>query len=596
MHSLTTSNTRFQMVVAGLDFGSATCRIAVATRNSVELVTDALGDRQTISMVAYHAQERRIGLSAAAQYPMFPAESFTGMKQFMGLLYEDMTALLGTVSFTLRDLANDGIGFDLTGAVVYPEQVVATLLHKLHEMVERQYPVRDVVIGVPCYWSDAQRQALLDAATIAGLRVPRLLTETTAVALQYGILKPVQTPTRVLFVDIGVTATCASVVVFTPEGLEVLCTACDPTLGGRDVDQLLFQYVATQIQTKYGLDVRDHVRRRIVTYRECERVKLMLSSNRVVLFTMELNDLDVHIEVTRVWLDAVMAELFLPRLTRVLAQLIHRDMSSMEVVGGTTRIPCIQAHLTHIMALPVVRTCDASDSVARGCAIQCAMLCPSVQVRPFVIQEQLARTIGLAFYGSFVNTHDLASFVPLFQPPVLFPTTRMLSIPNCSGPLWLFTQSGSTAARYLATIQTPSVMSDSTIHLEFTLNDSGMCAVTRASYQDQNQDQTVQLTITRVPCFSPEQLARFIDVEHELTAKDVLVLDVSRVRNELEQISLHAQSVLASLSADDANTVQNTCAFIDAWLYELPYREPDAHWLETLKQIIQVPTEDKGPE
>ena len=580
------------MVVAGLDFGSATCRVAVAGRNSVEIVTDAIGDRQTISMVAYHAQERRIGLSAAAQYPMFPAESFTGMKQFMGLLYEDVTALLETVSFTLRDLANDGIGFNLTGAIVYPEQVVATLLHKLHEMVERHHPVSDFVIGIPCYWSDAQRQALLDAAVIAGLRVPRLLTETTAVALQYGILKPVQTPTRVLFVDIGVTATCASVIVFTPEGLEVLCTAYNPTLGGRDVDQLLFQYVATQIQTKYGLDVRDHVRRRIVTYRECERVKRMLSSNRVVLFTLELTDLDVHIEVTRVWLDAAMAHVFLPRLTHVLDQLTHRDMSLMEVVGGTTRIPCVQAHLAHIVALPVGRTCDASDSVARGCAIQCAMLCPSVQVRPFVIQERLARTIGLAFYGSFVNTHDLASFMPLFQPPVLFPTTRLISIPNHSGPLWLFTQSGLTAARYLATIQVPPAITDVTIHLEFTLNDCGMCAVTRAFYQHQDIDQA-QLEIMRVPCFSPERLAQLIEVEHELTARDLLALDVSRVRNDLEQISLHARSVLASLSADDASIVQNTCALIDAWLYELPYREPDEHWFRTLQQIMQAPTENK---
>jgi heat shock protein 4 len=122
--------------------------------------------------------------------------------------------------------------------------------------------VVDAVVGVPSWWNDAQRRALLDAANVAGLNVLRLLNETTAVALQYGILKPLSKSQELkcLFVDVGHSSTQVSLVSFTEGKLTVLGTAADRNLGGRDFDDVLVQHFHAYIKDKYKMDVSTEVK------------------------------------------------------------------------------------------------------------------------------------------------------------------------------------------------------------------------------------------------------------------------------------------------------------------------------------------------
>lgn len=321
------------------------------------------------------------------------------------------------------------------------------MLQKLKSIAEdglEGQRVADCVIGVPSYWTEDARRAMLDAAYIAGLNVLRLMNETTAVALNYGILRPLpkDEARKVMFVDCGLCSTSVSIVSFVQGKLKVEATASDAFLGGRDFDKLLVDHFDAYIQEAYKMAPLTNPKSKLKMYKECERVKMILSANTKVNFNVEylMNDTDVKGEIDRATFEDLCNKELIPRLKTIIDRTLAKagisatDLFAVEIVGGTSRIPIVQAELEKFFGKPVSKTCDCDESVARGCALQCAMLSPSFRVREFEVQDITPYAVDVQ-WGP--ENGEIEQTSTLFTVNNSIPSVKMISFKDRTQPFQL---------------------------------------------------------------------------------------------------------------------------------------------------------------
>ncbi|XP_008948032.1 PREDICTED: heat shock protein 105 kDa isoform X2 [Merops nubicus] len=296
------------------------------------------------------------------------------------------------------------------------EQISAMLLTKLKETAESNLkkPVTDCVISVPSFFTDAERRSLLDAAQIVGLNCLRLMNDMTAVALNYGIYKqdlpaPEEKPRVVVFVDMGHSAFQVSACAFNKSKLKVLGTAFDPFLGGRNFDGKLVDYFCEEIKSKYRLDPKTKVRALLRLYQECEKLKKLMSSNSTdIPLNIEcfMNDTDVSGKMNRSQFEELCADL-LQRIEMPLLSLMEQtqlkveDVTAVEIVGGATQ------RIAKFFGKDVSTTLNADEAIARGCALQCAILSPAFKVREFSVTDATPFPISLLWNTEAEDTEGV---------------------------------------------------------------------------------------------------------------------------------------------------------------------------------------------
>lgn len=259
----------------------------------------------------------------------------------------------------------------------------------------------DVVISVPGWYNDVQRRAVLDAAHIAGLNPLRLINDTTAIALGYGITKQdlpePDAPRNVVFVDIGHSNYSVAVVAFAKGQLSVKSTAYDRQFGGRDIDLTLVKHFATEFKEKYKIDVMANPKAVFRLITACEKLKKVLSANAEAPLSVEsiMNDVDASSKLNREQFEALIAEP-LSRVTAPLEEALREagltveQVHSIELVGGSTRIPAIRTRIRDFFggaSRQLSSTLNADEAVCRGATFACAMLSPVFRVREFNVQD-----------------------------------------------------------------------------------------------------------------------------------------------------------------------------------------------------------------
>uniref|UniRef100_A0A8C0B5Y5 Heat shock protein 105 kDa n=2 Tax=Buteo TaxID=30396 RepID=A0A8C0B5Y5_9AVES len=330
------------------------------------------------------------------------------------------------LSYDLVPMKNGGVGVKVMYMdeehIFSVEQISAMLLTKLKETAESNLkkPVTDCVISVPSFFTDAERRSLLDAAQIVGLNCLRLMNDMTAVALNYGIYKqdlpaPEEKPRIVVFVDMGHSAFQVSACAFNKSKLKVLGTAFDPFLGGRNFDGKLVDYFCAEIKSKYKLDPKAKVRALLRLYQECEKLKKLMSSNSTdIPLNIEcfMNDTDVSGKMNRSQFEELCADL-LQRIEMPLLSLMEQtqlkveDVTAVEIVGGATRIPAVKERIAKFFGKDVSTTLNADEAIARGCALQCAILSPAFKVREFSVTDATPFPISLLWNTEAEDTEGV---------------------------------------------------------------------------------------------------------------------------------------------------------------------------------------------
>ncbi|XP_032259136.1 heat shock protein 105 kDa isoform X2 [Phoca vitulina] len=416
------------MSVVGLDVGSQSCYIAVARAGGIETIANEFSDRCTPSVISFGSKNRTIGVAAKNQQITHANNTVSNFKRFHGRAFSDpfIQKEKENLSYDLVPMKNGGVGIKVMYMdeehLFSVEQITAMLLTKLKETAENNLkkPVTDCVISVPSFFTDAERRSVLDAAQIVGLNCLRLMNDMTAVALNYGIYKQDlpgldEKPRIVVFVDMGHSAFQVSACAFNKGKLKVLGTAFDPFLGGKNFDEKLVEYFCAEFKTKYKLDAKSKIRALLRLYQECEKLKKLMSSNSTDLpLNIEcfMNDRDVSGKMNRAQFEELCADL-LQKVEDPLHSLMEQtqlkveDVSAVEIVGGTTRIPAVKEKIARFFGKDISTTLNADEAVARGCALQCAILSPAFKVREFSITDAVPFPISLVWNHDSEDTEGV---------------------------------------------------------------------------------------------------------------------------------------------------------------------------------------------
>ena len=367
-------------------------------------------------MVGFSGKERKLGEQALSGITSNLKNTITGVKAIMGKKFhsDDIQQEIGLVGYNMVDVAGKvgiPVKYSDEEIMLTPERAMAMLMKCLQHIAEldQKAPVTDVVLSVPHYFTDAERHSMLAAAQIAGLNCLRLLNDTTAAALSYGIYKtdlPADKPTYVAFVDCGAMDTSVSIVSFVKGKLTVLSTACDRHLGGRDFDMILAQHFAAEWKEKHKINALNDKKAMYRLVTAAEKTKKVLSANPEAPISIEcfMNDIDVKGMMQREDMLTV-AKPLLDKLDTILAEALEGsgigkdDIESVEILGGSCRIPAVQDRITSFFAKPVQKTLNFDECIAKGCALQCAMLSPAFKVRDFSVTDITLYPIALSWAG-----------------------------------------------------------------------------------------------------------------------------------------------------------------------------------------------------
>ncbi|KAJ0865518.1 putative Heat shock protein 70 family [Helianthus annuus] len=406
------------MSVVGFDLGNESCVVAVARQRGIDVVLNDESKRETPALVCFGDKQRFLGTAGAASSMMNPKNTISQIKRLIGRPFSDpeLQQDLKSLPFSVTEGPD---GFPLIHAqylgerkTFTPTQVMGMVFSNMKTIAEKNLnsAVVDCCIGIPIYFTDLQRRAVMDAATIAGLHPLRLMHETTATALAYGIYKtdlPENEQLNVAFVDIGHASMQVCIAGFKKGQLKILAHSFDRCLGGRDFDDVLFQYFAEKFKSEYKIDVFQNARACLRLRAACEKLKKVLSANPEAPMNIEclMDDKDVRGFIKRDEFEQISTPI-LERVKKPLekalseAQLTVGDIYAVEVVGSGSRVPAVIKILSDFFGKEPRRTLNASECVSKGCALQCAILSPTFKVREFQVQESFPFSIALTWKGS----------------------------------------------------------------------------------------------------------------------------------------------------------------------------------------------------
>lgn len=439
------------MSVVGLDVGNENCIVAVARQRGIDVVLNDESKRETPAIVSFNDKQRFIGTAASAALTMSPKNTLAQIKRLLGRRFSDPEVQqdLHLLPFKVTE-GPDGtpllhVQYLGENRSFTPSQVLGMIFSNLKSIAEKnlQTLVTDCVIGIPVFFSEAQRRAMLDAAAIAGLHPLRLMHETTATALAYGIYKtdlPDNDPIHVVFVDAGHAAMQICVAAFKKGQLKVLAHVFDRSLGGRDFDEVIFQHFCVKFKEEYRIDVLSNSRACQRLRSACEKMKKVLSANPEAPLNIEclMDEKDVRGHMKRDEFEKL-AQPILERVKvvceRALAEAnIPTDsLNAVEVVGSGSRVPAILKILANVFRKESSRTMNASECIARGCALQCAMLSPTFRVRDFEVQDAYPFNICLAWKGAAPVSDEGGIYAEASCNSIVFPkgnavpSTKMLT-------------------------------------------------------------------------------------------------------------------------------------------------------------------------
>nr|CAD7396596.1 unnamed protein product [Timema poppensis] len=419
------------MSVIGIDFGNDSCYIAVAKSGGIETVANDYSLRGTPSYVAFTGKNRILGVAAKNQMVTNMKNTIYGFKRLLGRKFSDpfVQKELQFLPFKVVQQAGGSIGIKANylgeEQVFSPEQITAMLFTKLKDTAETalKTKVNDCVISVPSFFTNAERKALLDSAQVAGFNVLRLMNESAATALAYGIYKQdlpaaEERPRNVVFLNWGHASLQVFACAFNKGKLKMLSCTADPQLGGRDVDLILAEHFCTDFQQRYRLDPKSNPRAFLRLLQEVEKLKKQMSANSTKMpMNIEcfMDDKDVYGDMKRVDMEQLCAHLF-QRAEKTLRQCLEDsklridDIYAVEIVGGSTRIPAIKGLIEMVFGKPASTTLNQDEAVSRGCALQCAMLSPAIRVRDFSVTDCQNYPIKLVWDASMGDDGEMEVF------------------------------------------------------------------------------------------------------------------------------------------------------------------------------------------
>ncbi|KAF9968117.1 hypothetical protein BGZ70_006516 [Mortierella alpina] len=446
--------------VIAIDYGTDWFKVALVKPGiPLDIVLNTESKRKTPSAITIRGDERAFGSESLSLATRFPQDSFIGVKRILGRDYDDDHCVEYRKTFT-NNMSKDPVRgtavLETTTGVKYTaEELVAMQFALAKRQAEDTAgeTIRDVVITVPPFFNQFERQAVLDAAELAGLRVLSLVHDESAVALNYGMTRAFPQEQCHLFYDMGAGSTVASLACFqdltvkdgklnkTVQQIEIKSVGYDRTLGGHEFDIRLQKLLAEKFQeqkgSKVSMPVFQNERAMAKLLKEANRVKQILSANTETMASVEnlMEDTDFKVKVTRAELEALSKDL----LTRVRGPIdaalaegnkTLAEIQSLVLVGGGVRIPSVQANLAAIVGENnIAKNVNMDEAAVMGAVFRAASLSKQFKVKEVRLKDISLFPIEVKYTGESkdVNTPGKPFVTPIFGARSTIGTSKIMS-------------------------------------------------------------------------------------------------------------------------------------------------------------------------
>jgi len=387
--------------IIGIDLGTTFSAVSVLEGGKAKIIPNSEGGNTTPSVVSIKDGEILVGEVARRQAVANPKNTVRSIKRLMG---------------TKETI-------EVEGKKYTPQEISAMILQKLKADAESYlgHKVTEAVITVPAYFEDAQRQATKDAGKIAGLNVKRIVNEPTAAALSYGLDK--SESHNILVFDFGGGTFDVSILELGDSVFEVKATSGNNHLGGDDIDEEIIKYLATEFKKENGIDLREDIVALQRLKDAAEKAKIELSSTQQTAINIPYVTADstgpkhMNINLTRAKFEKI-CDTFFEKLKGPTKQALKdskiEKMDKIILVGGSTRIPKVQALVKEITGLEPDKSVHPDEAVSLGAAIQAGIL--GGEVKDVLLLDVTPLTLGIETLGGIKT--------PLIEKNTTIPTKK----------------------------------------------------------------------------------------------------------------------------------------------------------------------------